>query len=218
MGIFASRAARRAARSAPPGRGRRGAELVAGPPAGRPAPPPAVRPALVAHREIRRDERGGEMAGSGLLFVDDDGLAVLSVVQTNLLLAGLDAVVLTVTGTSLREGALQLPGFDPGRPLSLVPDLLRRYDQGALGVWDLHGRLQAGLVPREVAVPLTRALRSGRSLGAMSLWEWRRDGRRVGLRIVVGPGRLVEAWSVAGWTAGSSAEDARPAPGELVGA
>ena len=87
--------------------------------------------------------------------------------------------VVKLAGASYRPDALQDDGFAPGRRLALVPEPENEHDPHAIGVWDAAQRLQAGYVPAEAAPELTLPLQ------ALSLWEWREGGRRVGLRMLV---------------------------------
>jgi hypothetical protein len=93
--------------------------------------------------------------------------------------------VVHVAGASYRAEALQDDGFAPGRELALVPEPDNPHDQNAVSVWDSEQRLQAGYVPAEVAPEL-----SGNEQ-AVSLWEFREEGRRVGLRVLIAP---ADAW------------------------
>ena len=90
--------------------------------------------------------------------------------------------VVPIAGVSYRLDALQHEGFAPGRRLSLVAEPENEHDPHAIGIWDDAGRLQAGYVPAEVA----RELRA-EEWQAVSLVEFREDGRRVGLRVLLAP-------------------------------
>jgi hypothetical protein len=93
--------------------------------------------------------------------------------------------VVHVAGASYRAEALQDDGFAPGRELALVPEPDNPQDPHAVAVWDDARALQAGYVPAEVAPEL-----SGDEQ-ALSLWEFREEGRRVGLRVLIAP---ADAW------------------------
>jgi hypothetical protein len=93
--------------------------------------------------------------------------------------------VVKVAGTSYREDALQDDAFAPGLPLALVPEPENPHDPHAVGVWDAARRLQAGYVPADVAPEL------GGEEQAVSLWEFRDERRRIGLRILLAP---PDAW------------------------
>jgi hypothetical protein len=88
--------------------------------------------------------------------------------------------VLPVAGVSFRGDAVDDPSFDPGRPLTLVPEPGNPHDEDAVGVWNEERTLQAGYVPREDAATLDGDEQ------AVSLW--RVEG---GLRILVVP---ADAW------------------------
>jgi hypothetical protein len=94
--------------------------------------------------------------------------------------------VIAVAGSSHRAEALQDAGFDPGRPLALVPEPENEHDPHAIAIWDGERRLQAGYVPAELA----RTLRD-EEWQAVSLREFRDAGRRVGLRVLLAP---KDAW------------------------
>jgi HIRAN domain-containing protein len=93
--------------------------------------------------------------------------------------------VLKVAGTSYRAEALQDDAFAPGRRLALVPEPENEHDPNAVGVWDAERRLQVGYVPADVA-PEVRGDEQ-----AVSLWEFRDQGQRVGLRVLLAP---PDAW------------------------
>jgi HIRAN domain len=88
--------------------------------------------------------------------------------------------VVHVAGVTFRPGAVDDASFDPGRRLRLVPEPENEHDAHAVGIWNKEGTIQAGYVPRDVAVEL---------LGdeqAISLW--RVEG---GLRVLIVP---ANAW------------------------
>jgi len=90
--------------------------------------------------------------------------------------------VVRVAGTSYRADALQDDGFAPGTRVALVPEPANEVDPHAIGVWDLERRVQAGYVPADLARRVNAA-----DFQAVSLWEWREDDRRVGLRVLLAP-------------------------------
>ena len=73
--------------------------------------------------------------------------------------------VVPVAGVSFRPEAVADSSFDPGRPLTLVPEPDNEHDPNAIGIWNEERTLQAGYVPREVAPTL-----AGDEL-AVSLWR-----------------------------------------------
>lgn len=93
--------------------------------------------------------------------------------------------VVHVAGASYRADALQDPALAPGSTLTLVAEPDNPHDANAVAVWDEARRVQAGYVPAEVAPKLTGGEQ------AVSLWEFREDGRRVGLRVLIAP---ADAW------------------------
>jgi hypothetical protein len=94
--------------------------------------------------------------------------------------------VVRVAGASYRLDALQDDGFAPGKRVALVAEPDNEFDPRAIGVWDLERRVQAGYVPADVARDLDPT-----QLQAVSIWEWREDDRRVGLRVLLAP---KDAW------------------------
>lgn len=90
--------------------------------------------------------------------------------------------VIKVAGVSYRFDALQDDAFATGKRLALVPEPNNEHDPHAIGVWDADRRLQAGYVPAEIA----RELEAER-WQAVSLWEFREDGQRSGLRVLLAP-------------------------------
>jgi hypothetical protein len=93
--------------------------------------------------------------------------------------------VVRLAGSSYRSEALQDEAFAPGRRLALVPEPDNPHDSHAVGIWDAERRLQAGYVPAEVAPELRGDEQ------AVSLWEFREEGRRIGLRVLLVP---ADAW------------------------
>ena len=93
--------------------------------------------------------------------------------------------VVKVAGASYRHDALQDAAFDPGRRLSLVPEPENEHDPNAIAIWDAERQLQAGYVPAEVAPELDGGEQ------AVSLWEFREGGSRIGLRVLIVP---ADAW------------------------
>src|SRR4051812_18725461 len=89
--------------------------------------------------------------------------------------------VIKLAGAFYRADALQDEAFAPGRRLALVPEPDNEHDPNAVGVWDAERRLQVGYVPAEVA-PEVRGDEQ-----AVSLWEFREEGQRVGLRVLLAP-------------------------------
>jgi hypothetical protein len=87
---------------------------------------------------------------------------------------------LPVAGVSFRLDALEHPSFEPGRPLTLVPEPENPHDSNAVGIWNEDRTLQLGYVPRESAPILVGDEQ------AISLW--RLEG---GLRILIVP---PDAW------------------------
>jgi hypothetical protein len=84
--------------------------------------------------------------------------------------------VVPVAGVSFRLAALADASFDPGRPLTLVPEPDNEHDPNAVAVWNEERTLQLGYVPRDVA-PELRGDEQALSL-------WRVDG---GLRVLLAP-------------------------------
>lgn len=90
-----------------------------------------------------------------------------------------------VAGASYRADAVADDAFAPGLRLALVPEPRNEHDPNAIGIWDEARRLQAGYVPAEAAP------RVWPEAQAVSLWEFREGGRRVGLRVLIAP---ADAW------------------------
>jgi hypothetical protein len=79
-----------------------------------------------------------------------------------------------VAGVSFRPEAYADPSFDPGCPLTLVPEPDNPHGENAVGIWNEKRTVQAGYVPREVAPELAGDEQ------AVSLW--RVEG---GLRVLI---------------------------------
>lgn len=84
--------------------------------------------------------------------------------------------VVAVAGVSFRADDVRDASFDPGRRLALVREPENEHDPNAVAVWNEDRTLQAGYVPRDVALEL-----AGDEL-AVSLW---RAGE--GLRVLIVP-------------------------------
>lgn len=88
--------------------------------------------------------------------------------------------VVPVAGVSYRPEALADPSFDPGLPLTLVPEPGNEHDPNAVGIWNGARTLQAGYVPRETAAELAG--------DEQAVALWRVEG---GLRVLLAP---ADAW------------------------
>jgi hypothetical protein len=81
--------------------------------------------------------------------------------------------VVPVAGVSFRADAVADASFDPGARLALVREPDNEHDPNAVAIWNEERTLQAGYVPRDVAVEL-----GGDEL-AVSLWRAGAEGLRV---------------------------------------
>ena len=88
--------------------------------------------------------------------------------------------VVPVAGVSFRPGNVDDASFDPGSWLALVPESENEHDPNAVAIWNQARTLQAGYVPRDVALELQGDEQ------AISLW--RVEG---GLRVLIVP---PDAW------------------------
>jgi hypothetical protein len=88
--------------------------------------------------------------------------------------------VVPVAGVSFRPGNVDDASFDPGSRLALVPEPENEHDPNAVAIWNQARTLQAGYVPRDVALELQGDEQ------AISLW--RVEG---GLRVLIVP---PDAW------------------------
>ena len=123
-------------------------------------------------------ERGGDDEGRGYFLRDAETGEAVRWNDPRLR-------VVKVAGASYRADALQDDAFAPGSRLALVPEPANPHDSHAVAVWDAERRLQAGYVPAEVAPELRGDEQ------AVSLWEFREQGRRIGLRVLLAP---PDAW------------------------
>ena len=94
--------------------------------------------------------------------------------------------VVAVAGVTYRPEALQDDAFAPGRRLALVAEPDNEHDPNAIAIWDDGRRLQVGYVPAEVAAEIR-----AEDWQAVTLWEYREEGVRGGLRVLLAP---VDAW------------------------
>lgn len=123
-----------------------------------------------------------EIEGYGFDLYDQAGALVTRQAQG---LRSLNIWVVNVAGVSYRPKELQNPAFAPGKKLRLKPDTDNKFDKSAVGIWDSGGRLMIGYVPAAQSAEVKAALRTG--LEALSMFEFRKDERRVGLRVLIAP-------------------------------
>lgn len=90
--------------------------------------------------------------------------------------------VVKVAGVSFRRDELQDDAFTPGKRLALVAEPDNEHDPHAISIWDVDRRKQAGYIPAEIASEL-----HADELQAVALYEFREDGRRTGLRVLLAP-------------------------------
>lgn len=126
----------------------------------------------------------GAMEWRGYWLKDQDNI-VLRFDDPRLEKAGVG--IFKVSGPFCKKEALEDQAFSPGMKLALVMDNEGR----AVSIWDAARKLQLGHVPRQFAALVSEQIRSGRDVGGVSLGEWVKNGRRVGLRVIVGPKTLV---------------------------
>ena len=131
---------------------------------------------------------GSLMDGQGYRLVTSDGEQLYGHDEEEQYLDHLDGFVTSVAGVSHHHRELQAEAFEPGRPLRLVPEPNNPYDANAVAVWDAGRTVAIGHLPRNVAADVAPAMRAGQDRQALCLWEWRKEGERVGLRIIVAPG------------------------------
>ena len=94
-----------------------------------------------------------------------------------------------VAGVSHRKDALQGVEFSPGSAVRLIPEPSNRYDEHAVGVWDITGEIQVGYVPRSAARRLGVALAKERIRTALVLCQYRgmATGERSGIKVLTAP-------------------------------
>lgn len=96
-------------------------------------------------------------------------------------------MIFRVAGTSYRPDALQDRAFRPGNALALVLENYNQYDRNAVSIWDRTQSLMVGYVPRDLARPVRKNLKKYPGCRAICLGEFIKDGKRVGIRVMVGP-------------------------------
>jgi hypothetical protein len=133
-------------------------------------------------------EDGERLDGSGFQLRDGGGRALA---WNDDALADEGVAVFGIAGVSYRLDVAQSDAFVPGRLLSLVPDPENEFDPNAIAVWDEERREQIGFVPSDRAVEIGARLARNQP-AAISLWEWRKDGKRSALRALLGPAPIVE--------------------------
>lgn len=70
--------------------------------------------------------------------------------------------------------------------------VFQQQDRNAIGVWDNSSQVQVGYVPKELAEVIGKRLVAKDNLRCLCIAEWLKDGRRVGLRLILGPRDLIQ--------------------------
>ena|SRR5206468_528552 len=99
--------------------------------------------------------------------------------------------IFKVTGVSYRAETLQDKAFKPGNALSLVIENDNTYDPNAVSVWDKQRTQMVGYVPREDNQTIRTMLRLHPDYQAISLREYRKSRKRVGLLAMFGPPTVI---------------------------
>ncbi len=130
------------------------------------------------------DDSGARVSGSGYSFHDthDAPLPFPGVGKP-----APEAFIFKVAGVTYYPDQLQNEAFQPGRLLTLVPEPENIRDTNAVAVWDEAQKLQIGHVPKEMAEGVAVALRQGHKREAICVWQWRKDGKTVGVEAFVAP-------------------------------
>jgi hypothetical protein len=130
------------------------------------------------------DDSGAKVSGSGFSFHDTrDAPLPFPGVGT----PAPEAFIFKVAGVSQRPDQLQNEAFQPGRHLALIPEPENIQDANAVAVWDDAKKLQIGYVPKEMAEGVAVALRQGHKREAICVWQWRKEGKRIGVEAFVAP-------------------------------
>jgi hypothetical protein len=90
-----------------------------------------------------------------------------------------------VSGTASHAADLQGSTFDPGSNLLLRPEPDSITDPNAIRVCSPDLNSCAGYVPKDLAPKVGMAIKHGEIARCISLWELRRQNRRVELRVLV---------------------------------
>ena len=158
---------------------------------------PKVKNFRLHKLDSERSENGVKAYGFEVLTVGDNrtssvgnGLAfqvtsLMSPSKTELRDAGV--YIFKVAGVSHRAEALQDKAFKPGSILTLVFENDNPYDGNAVSIWDERKRQMVGYVPREDNQAIRTMLRLHPDYQAISLREYRKSRRRVGLLAMLGP-------------------------------
>jgi hypothetical protein len=127
---------------------------------------------------------GDGISGRGLYVRDAEGFAVR---WNDLTLKDAGFVVVKVAGAQRQADLLNSDAAAPGAHLTLEADPENEFDSHAVRVL-AEGRQHLGFVERGFAEQVSGLLQEGFDLGAVVLWEWRKEGEgRVGIRALVGP-------------------------------
>jgi HIRAN domain len=158
---------------------------------------PKVKNFRLHKLDSERSENGVKAYGFEVLTVGDSRTSsvgnrlafqvtsLMSPSKTELRDAGV--YIFKVAGVSHRAGALQDKAFKPGSTLTLVIENDNPHDANAVSIWDERRRQMVGYVPREDNQTIRTMLRLHPDYQAISLREYRKSRKRVGLRAMLGP-------------------------------
>lgn len=130
-------------------------------------------------------EQDDALEGSGFELCTDHGVIIMP--RDAVELRSSNMWMVRVAGVSFRAKELQNPAFAPGKRLSLAPDPKNAVDPNAVAVLDAAKRMMVGYVPAGQAPEVKAAIGTIRTLQGLSLFEFRKDEQRVGLRIIIAP-------------------------------
>lgn len=96
------------------------------------------------------------------------------------------ALVTKVAGVTYQNPGIRASVFAVGKAVQVRADTHNAFDAHAVGVWDGSGRVQAGYLPKAIALRVARYLARGTTLYGLAVWEWvEPGGQRVGLIVLL---------------------------------
>lgn len=150
-------------------------------------------------RDVRRDDADywlewretadGQSRGYLVVRSEDGHRYDWPVLKQRIMLQGIG-----VAGESYHMEDLQGDAFAPGSRLSLAPEPENPHGTTSVAVKSADESLHVGYVPTEKSERIFNELLDGMDLRCISLWEVRRDGERVSLRILIARPDTDVAW------------------------
>ncbi len=126
------------------------------------------------------ESEDGQSRGYNVVRAEDGARYMWKSLKRRVMLQGVN-----VAGEPYHMEDLQHEDFAPGSYLSLVPEPENPHGETPVAVKSADETLHAGYIPEERSERIFNELQDGVDLRCISLWEVRRGGDRVSLRILI---------------------------------